>query len=60
MTSVLLQIVMALATKTTMSGDAAQDSGELGWPREFVHEGHLVVLYQPQLESFNGDRPRSW
>ena len=33
----------------------AQAAGE-GWPRRFEHEKGTVLLYQPQLETFKGDR----
>ncbi|KPK59975.1 MAG: hypothetical protein AMS21_09680, partial [Gemmatimonas sp. SG8_38_2] len=51
-------ITMALAaTLGLLAGKAPQDQeGGLSWPREFTHEGYLVVIYQPQLEAFEGDR----
>lgn len=31
---------------------AASDAEDRGWPREFEAEGHLVRIYQPQLEEW--------
>jgi len=43
------------ATLGLLGGSAPQDEEGLAWPREFTHEGYLVVIYQPQLETFEGD-----
>ncbi len=43
------------ATLGLLGGTAPQDEEGLSWPREFTHEGYLVVVYQPQLETFEGD-----
>jgi len=39
-----------------LSGDAVAQEDDLGWPREVTHAGYLIVLYQPQLETFDGDK----
>lgn len=54
--SVLPMIVTwaALAVVLALSS-WAQAAGE-GWPRRFEHGKGTVLLYQPQLESFKGDR----
>jgi hypothetical protein len=42
---------------TAIPGDPAQaQEDELGWPRQFQYEELTVLIYQPQLESFDGDR----
>ncbi|UCF21097.1 MAG: hypothetical protein JSU87_06840 [Gemmatimonadota bacterium] len=33
-----------------------QEAEDLGWPREFEHDGVRIIIYQPQLETFDGDR----
>jgi hypothetical protein len=37
------------------NGPPEEEEG-LGWPREFRHAGHLIVVYQPQPETFEGDK----
>ncbi|MGD8698697.1 MAG: hypothetical protein PVJ43_05365, partial [Gemmatimonadales bacterium] len=39
-----------------LSGDGIAQQDDIGWPRELTHAGYLIVLYQPQLETFEGDR----
>lgn len=53
--TVASQIAMILWAATAASSGPVQDDGDVGWPREFMHAGHLIVVYQPQLESFEGD-----
>ena len=54
--SIARPITTALAaTLGLLGGNMPQDDGGLGWPREFTHEGYHVVIYQPQLETFEGD-----
>ena len=36
-----------------VSGFAATCEESLVWPRDFEVDGHVITLYQPQLESFN-------
>ncbi len=36
------------------SGALAQED-DIGWPREFMHDEYTIVVYQPQLETFDGD-----
>ncbi|MEE8191489.1 MAG: hypothetical protein V3T74_02010, partial [Gemmatimonadales bacterium] len=43
------------ATMGLLGGGAAQNDTTLAWPREFTQDGYLVVIYQPQLETFEGD-----
>jgi hypothetical protein len=33
----------------------AQQGDDIGWPRQFEHGAYSVVVYQPQLETFEGD-----
>ena len=43
-----LALVLALSTWVQAAGE--------GWPRRFEHAKGTVLLYQPQLETFQGDR----
>jgi hypothetical protein len=54
--SFVMLLMTLLATAATLGGPAVQDDEDLGWPREFRHAGNLIVMYQPQLETFEGDR----
>lgn len=48
----LIQLLFMLAlTAVTQPGSAAQDP----WPRELKAKVGTVIIYQPQLESFEGD-----
>ncbi|MGD8865976.1 MAG: hypothetical protein PVI01_00055 [Gemmatimonadales bacterium] len=51
----LLLGILSLLIAGSFETAAAQES-DIGWPREIDHAGHAIVLYQPQLESFEGDR----
>ena len=54
--SVLPMIVTLAALAVVLALSSwAQAAGE-GWPRRFEHAKGTVLLYQPQLESFKGDR----
>ncbi|MCL4501693.1 MAG: hypothetical protein M1438_07525, partial [Deltaproteobacteria bacterium] len=48
-------ILLAAMALVLALSNWAQAEGE-GWPRRFEHEKGTVLLYQPQLESFQGDR----
>ncbi|MCX5891812.1 MAG: hypothetical protein NTW80_02380, partial [Deltaproteobacteria bacterium] len=50
MTITLASLVLLLVLSSP-----AQAAGE-DWPRRFKHDKGTVILYQPQLESFQGDR----
>ncbi len=50
MTVTLAALALVLAFSTWV-----QAAGE-GWPRRFEHPKGTVLLYQPQLETFQGDR----
>ncbi|MHC4414677.1 MAG: carbohydrate-binding family V/XII [Planctomycetota bacterium] len=53
----LMPVVLMLALSLTTAGVAQEEAAEgLTWPRDIeVPEGHIVI-YQPQLETFSGDR----
>ncbi|UCG88371.1 MAG: hypothetical protein JSW71_07460, partial [Gemmatimonadota bacterium] len=49
---------MALSTTLfgiVFIGPPTQQDEPLGWPREIDTMNHTVVLYQPQVESFQGN-----
>ena len=50
-----LVVMLGLVLASTAAGPAAlaQDDAP-GWPREVEANGHLVIMYQPQLETFDG------
>ena len=48
-------IVLAAMALVLALSSSAQAEGE-GWPRRFENEKGTVLLYQPQLETFKGDR----
>jgi hypothetical protein len=55
--SVAFTVSKIFAVALALSGaSAAQEEDGLGWPREFTHDGHVIVIYQPQPEGFEGDR----
>lgn len=49
-------LAAALVAAAVPCGVAQGQDEDLGWPRQFQYEGFTVVIYQPQLESFDGDR----
>jgi len=48
-----------MAVALTIVAPAGAAEVDPGWPREISHEKGTVVVYQPQLESFEGDRLNS-
>jgi hypothetical protein len=44
-----------VAVAAGLGSGLSQDEEDLGWPREFRHSGRLIVVYQPQPETFEGD-----
>jgi uncharacterized membrane protein YgcG len=43
------------ATEASGQGQEAAQA-DSGWPRQFAHEGNTVTLYQPQVESWEGNQ----
>lgn len=54
----LLVVALLAFSLSAPSAGSAQDAGdtEMPWPLEFEDQGYTVVLYQPQPETFEGNR----
>ena len=53
--TVAVGLGLVLASAAFAPVAQAQDE-ESGWPREVQANGHRVIIYQPQLETFDGSR----
>ncbi|MDH3626753.1 MAG: carbohydrate-binding family V/XII [Acidobacteriota bacterium] len=49
----LLTLVVGISLSSAVADEAS------GWPRELVHDDGTVLIYQPQIESLEGDKLRS-
>jgi hypothetical protein len=52
---ILLSVASSLAAQDGGSAVDGPAAGE-GWPREIVVSGHTIVIYQPQPETFEGNK----
>ena len=51
----LLALLAAAPPPVPAGIQAAQDDDDPEWPHEILTESHKIVLYQPQLDSLEGD-----
>ena len=55
-TTVLVLLIAVTLVFVSQSVNVFAEGDELGWPREVTAENVKILMYQPQVETFVGDK----